>query len=242
MDYLFTGGRGPVLCIVFMSPTPDSTLMAQNENGALKLRDISLSPEAAPLFAPLTLTVEPGRAATVMGPSGCGKSSLLAYICGTLEPVFKPAGEVELNGTSLRALPPEERHIGILFQDDLLFPHLSVGDNLAFGIPDEIRGRAQRQSLIESALEDADLAGMANRDPATLSGGQRARVALMRTLLSGPKALLLDEPFSKLDADLRARVREFVFAHAKANAIPTLLVTHDPADAEAAGGTVVELI
>ena len=125
---------------------------------------------------------------------------------------------------------------------DLLFPHLSVGDNLAFGLPPEVRGRDQRQKLIEGALSDADLAGMSERDPATLSGGQRARVALMRTLLSGPRALLLDEPFSKLDADLRARVREFVFAHARANAIPTLLVTHDLADAKAAGGTVVELI
>lgn len=241
MDHPFTGGRAAVLWNLSMTPTPDPNPMAQNENGALKLREISLSLGDAPLFAPLTLTVEPGMAATVMGPSGCGKSSLLAHICGTLEPVFTAAGGVELNGMSLDTLPPEERHIGILFQDDLLFPHLSVGDNLAFGIPPGIRGRAQRQTLIESALEEADLAGMADRDPATLSGGQRARVALMRALLSRPKALLLDEPFSKLDADLRARVREFVFAHARANGIPTLLVTHDPADAQAAGGDVVEL-
>lgn len=216
--------------------------MANLKNGALELEDVSLTLDGEALFAPLTMSVAQGEAVTVMGPSGCGKSSLLAYICGTLEPVFAPEGIVRLNGDELGPLPPEERHIGILFQDDLLFPHLSVGDNLAFGIPSEIRGRDQRQGLIESALKDADLVGMADRDPATLSGGQRARVALMRTLLSGPRALLLDEPFSKLDADLRARVREFVFAHATANAIPTLLVTHDPADADAAGGRVVELI
>jgi putative thiamine transport system ATP-binding protein len=216
--------------------------MARRENGALELQEVSLSLEGTALFSALTLTVTPGTAATVMGPSGCGKSSLLAYICGTLEPAFTPRGEVRLAGASLNPLPPEERHIGILFQDDLLFPHLSVADNLAFGVPADIRGRDARRSLIESALADADLAGMADRDPATLSGGQRARVALMRTLLSGPQALLLDEPFSKLDTDLRARMREFVFTHAQENAIPTLLVTHDPADAEAAGGAVVELI
>lgn len=215
--------------------------MANLHNGALELKDVSLTLDGDPLFAPLTISVAPGEAVTVMGPSGCGKSSLLAYICGTLEPVFTPAGDIQLNGDDLGPLPPEDRHIGILFQDDLLFPHLCVGDNLAFGIPANIRGRDQRQSLIDSALTDADLDGMANRDPATLSGGQRARVALMRTLLSSPRALLLDEPFSKLDADLRARVREFVFTHAKANAIPALLVTHDPADADAAGGRVVEL-
>ena len=216
--------------------------MPTHEDGALELRDVSLSIKGAQLFSPLSIAVHSGHATTVMGPSGCGKSSLLAYICGTLEPVFETRGEVRLSGTDITPLPPEERHVGILFQNDLLFPHLSVGDNLAFGLPPEIRGRDQRRKQIEDALTDADLGGMSDRDPATLSGGQRARVALMRTVLSGPRALLLDEPFSKLDADLRARMREFVFAHARANAIPTLLVTHDPADAVAAGGTVVELI
>lgn len=216
--------------------------MPTHEDGALELRDVSLSIKGAQLFSPLSIAVHSGHATTVMGPSGCGKSSLLAYICGTLEPVFETRGEVRLSGTDITPLPPEERHVGILFQNDLLFPHLSVGDNLAFGLPPEIRGRDQRRKQIEDALTDADLGGMSDRDPATLSGGQRARVALMRTILSGPRALLLDEPFSKLDADLRARVREFVFAHARASAIPTLLVTHDPADAVAAGGTVVELI
>lgn len=216
--------------------------MPTHEDGALELRDVSLSIKGAQLFSPLSIAVHSGHATTVMGPSGCGKSSLLAHICGTLEPVFETRGEVRLSGTDITPLPPEERHVGILFQDDLLFPHLSVGDNLAFGLPPEIRGRDQRRKQIEDALTDADLGGMSDRDPATLSGGQRARVALMRTILSGPRALLLDEPFSKLDADLRARVRESVFAHARANAIPTLLVTHDPADAAAAGGTVVELI
>lgn len=216
--------------------------MTQQNAGVLALEEVTLSLDGTQLFSPLSITVPSGAATTVMGPSGCGKSSLLAYICGTLEPDFDTEGTVSLAGEDLTPLPPERRRIGILFQDDLLFPHLSVGDNLAFGLPPETRGRAQREKLIAAALADADLDGMADRDPATLSGGQRARVALMRTLLSRPRALLLDEPFSKLDSDLRTRVRDFVFAHASANNVPTLLVTHDPADAEAAGGDVVELL
>ncbi|MEP4888171.1 MAG: ATP-binding cassette domain-containing protein, partial [Alphaproteobacteria bacterium] len=173
--------------------------MTPNADGSLELHDVSLTLKGAQLFAPIELIVPVGEAATVMGPSGCGKSSLLAHICGTLAPAFTPRGSVSLAGNPLDALPPEQRHIGILFQDDLLFPHLSVGDNLAFGLPPEVRGRERRRTEIDTALADAGLAGMADRDPATLSGGQRTRVALMRTLLSHPRALLLDEPFSKLD-------------------------------------------
>jgi putative thiamine transport system ATP-binding protein len=94
---------------------------------------------------------------------------------------------------------------------------------------------------VAQALERADLAGYADRDPATLSGGQRARVALMRTLVAGPRALLLDEPFGKLDARLRGEIRSFVFSHARSERLPTLLVTHDEADAEAAGGRIVTI-
>ncbi len=215
--------------------------MPLSADGSLELQYVSLMLDGARLFAPLNLTVDAGEAATVMGPSGCGKSSLLALICGTLAPVFTAQGRVSLAGSPLDDLPPEARRVGILFQDDLLFPHLSVGENLAFGLPPNIRGRNTRQDRIEAALEEADLAGMADRDPATLSGGQRTRVALMRTLLSRPRALLLDEPFSKLDGELRDRIRHFVFEHASANGIPTLLVTHDPADAEVASGQTIEL-
>jgi putative thiamine transport system ATP-binding protein len=194
------------------------------------------------LFAELDAEVPAGEVVTIMGPSGCGKSSLLAFICGTLPPVFGASGEVRLDGATLDGLPPEQRHIGILFQDDLLFPHMSVGENLSFGLPPAVSDRAERRARVEAALAEAGLAGMADRDPDTLSGGQRGRVAVMRTLLSQPRALLLDEPFSKLDVDLRARFRTFVFAHARDNRIPTLLVTHDPSDAEAAAGPVIELI
>lgn len=205
----------------------------------LGLIDVCLRVGDSNLLQGFDLTVAPGAVTTVMGPSGCGKSSLLSYICGTLEPVFEASGQVWLEELAIEELPPERRRIGILFQDDLLFPHLSVGDNLAFAIPPAVRRRSERQERIEGALREADLAGFADRDPATLSGGQRARVALMRTLLAEPRALLLDEPFGKLDSALRDRVRSFVFEHARGAGLPTLLVTHDEADAKAAGGAVV---
>ncbi|MFA8386688.1 MAG: ATP-binding cassette domain-containing protein [Pelagibaca sp.] len=185
--------------------------------------------------------VAPGEVLTVMGPSGSGKSTLLSYIIGTLDTGFAAQGRVKLNGTDITDLAPEARHVGILFQDDLLFPHLSVGENLAFGLRASIKGRTERKRKIDKALEDIGLGGFATRDPDTLSGGQKARVALMRMLLSGPKALLLDEPFSRLDTERRDQIRELVFAQARANGLPVLLVTHDHADADAAGGRVHRL-
>ena len=185
----------------------------------------------------LDVTVPPGEVLTVMGPSGSGKSTLLAALAGLLDPVFDLEGRVLLGDVDVTRWPPEQRRIGVLFQDPLLFPHLSVAGNLLFGVPVGIRGRARRQR-VEAALADAGLAGFGPRDPATLSGGQQARVALLRVLLSEPRALLLDEPFAKLDAALKDDIRNFVFARVRARGLATILVTHDPADTEAAGGPV----
>ena len=171
-----------------------------------------------------------------MGPSGSGKSTLLAGILGTLPRGFALSGRVILNDHDVTALPVQDRHIGILFQDDVLFPHLSVGGNLAFALPP---GRTNRKARIAEALAEAGLDGFADRDPATLSGGQRSRVALLRTLLAEPRALLLDEPFARLDMDLRQQIRDLVFSTARARGLPVVLVTHDPEDARAAGGPVV---
>lgn len=182
------------------------------------------------LFPPVSRGIGQGDIVVLMGPSGCGKSTLLNRICGTLDPVFDPQGTVSVNGRRLDGVPAESRRLGLLFQDDRLFPHMSVGANLAFGVPAGLP-RKERTARVEAALAEAGLAGFADRDPATLSGGQRSRAALMRTLLAEPEALLLDEPFSKLDRDLRQRVRHFVFDHARRRRLPTLLVTHDPEDA-----------
>lgn len=179
--------------------------------------------QAGPLLIP------PGGILTVTGPSGVGKSSLIAFISGALDPAVEADGEVRLNGRGIDRLPIEQRRLGVLYQDDLLFAHLSVGENLAFAVPAGCT-RAERARRVEAALAEADLAGFARRDPATLSGGQKARVALMRALLAEPEALLLDEPFSKLDPALRGRVRAFTFQTIRRRGLPALLVTHDAED------------
>ena len=196
----------------------------------LEITNLNVSKAGQALIAELNLSVAPGEVFTLMGASGSGKSTLLNWIVGALDPVFSVQGELWLNGVRRDTLPIEARRIGILFQDDLLFPHLSVGQNLAFALPARIQGRAERRRVIESVLADVGLSGFHDRDPATLSGGQKARISVLRALLAEPEGLLLDEPFSKLDAVLRGQFRAFVYDRISQLGIPTLLVTHDPAD------------
>lgn len=186
----------------------------------------------------LSAHVAPGEVLTVMGPSGSGKSTLLSYIGGFLDPAFTASGTVTIDDVDLLALPPEGRRAGILFQDPLLFPHMSVGANIAFAIPAEVSDRRLRRRMAADLLVDMELAGFEDRDPATLSGGQKARVTLARVLVSRPRLLLLDEPFSKLDMDLRAQMRSLVFERARSAGLPVILVTHDEVDATAAQGPV----
>ncbi|BCH20466.1 ABC transporter ATP-binding protein [Mesorhizobium sp. L-8-10] len=185
--------------------------------------------------------VAPGAVLTVMGPSGSGKSTLLAYIGGFLDPAFSASGKVFVDDIELSALPAEDRHAGLLFQDPLLFPHMTVAGNVAFAMAPGLKGRQNRLALAEETLAGVGLAGLGERDPDTLSGGQKARVALARVLVSSPRLLLLDEPFSKLDQELRQQMRELVFTKAREARLPVVLVTHDQADAMAAGGSIVRI-
>jgi putative thiamine transport system ATP-binding protein len=195
---------------------------------SLVLENLSVCIGDKILFKPLSLTIAAGEIVTVMGVSGSGKSSLLSAIAGDLPEPLMASGTVILNNRELTAVRPEQRRIGRLFQDDLLFPHLTVGENLLFGIA---RGaRAERIAMVKMALARLELEGFEDRAPHTLSGGQRSRVALMRTLLAKPDAVLLDEPFNKLDKELRASIRDYTFTHLRARLIPALLVTHDAED------------
>ncbi len=220
----------PALIITFTSRATDSnpTEPTQHTPMPLKVHVERLSNGQGILMQNMDLQVEPGSIHTVMGASGSGKSSLLAAICGTLPEGLHFRGTVSLHGRRIDNQPTERRRVGILFQDDLLFAHMTVAENLLFAVPSG--PAASRRNRVTAGLADLELSDFADADPATLSGGQRARVALMRALLAEPQALLLDEPFSRLDAELRARVRQFVFDLVRMRQIPALMVTHDEAD------------
>jgi putative thiamine transport system ATP-binding protein len=195
---------------------------------SLQLDHVTITVHGRVLINDLSACIEAGQVLAVMGASGSGKSSLLAWIAGTLEPPFEASGKLRLDDADITNLPIQRRRIGLLFQDDLLFPHMTVRDNLLFALP--AGDRALRVETAERALDDAGLAGYGLRLPASLSGGQRSRVSLLRALLAAPAALLLDEPFSKLDTALREQMRQFTFATLAARRMPALLVTHDEAD------------
>jgi putative thiamine transport system ATP-binding protein len=191
-----------------------------------------------PLLRNASFSIEHGEILTLMGPSGSGKSTLFAWLVGALSADFHAHGELWLDDQRLDTRPVEKRGIGILFQDALLFDYFSVGQNLMLALPAQIR--TARRERVEQALASAGLAGFYASDPATLSGGERSRVSLLRALLAQPRALLLDEPFSRLDKSLRVTFREWVFAEVRALNIPVVLVTHDEEDIPV-GGRVIQL-
>jgi len=206
----------------------------------LQLRNLTIAYAGQPsLIERLEVTVPAGELHLLQGPSGCGKSTLLAVIGGTMDDTVQWSGRISLNGVDISSLPAEQRGVGLMLQDALLFPHMSVGDNLAFGLA--ARHRRDRVARVQAALQAADLPGFADRDPASLSGGQAARAALMRTLLAEPQVLLMDEAFSALDPALRQGFGMFVRDRIRDRQIPALLVSHDPADANLADGAPISL-
>lgn len=200
----------------------------------LNLSNISIQIQGCPLLTFASLKIMPGQIVSLLGPSGSGKSTLLKGIAGLHDPDICVQGQIYLYERLLNTLPAHRRNLGYVEQRPTLFPHLNVRQNLAFGL------KGARQE-IDQALDIAGLQNLSRSDVATLSGGQAARVSLMRTLLSKPKALLLDEPFAALDMGLRKAMRDFVFHQVRVHRLPTLLVTHDPNDAASAQGPVFEL-
>tara|TARA_Y100000991_G_scaffold206944_1_gene184533 strand:- start:244 stop:873 length:630 start_codon:yes stop_codon:yes gene_type:complete len=191
-----------------------------------------------PLVTGLSFSVPKGEIRLLQGASGCGKSTLLALISGTLGTNVNWVGGIRLDGVNIGALPAYRRRVGLMYQDALLFPHLTVGENLAFGLASSIRGRA-RHIAVENALASANLEGFGQRDPASLSGGQAARIALLRALLAEPNALLMDEAFSSLDPELRRQFGQFVATQVKIREIPALLVSHNLRDQEFCTGQIL---
>ena len=187
----------------------------------------------------VTLGLAAGQVGVLIGPSGCGKTSLLRAVAG-LERCAAGrvviAGDVLSDAASGLHLAPEQRHIGMVFQDYALFPHLSVADNIEFGI--HSLPRAQRQQRVQQMLDLVGLAHAAKRAPHQLSGGQQQRVALARALAPQPRLLLLDEPFSSLDVDLRERLAQEVRSILKDSGTTALLVTHDQLEAFAVGDVI----
>ena len=179
---------------------------------------------ALPVLSGLDLAVPDGSLTAILGPSGSGKTTLLRVVAG-----FEPAdrGTVAIGGTDATALPPEERHIGYVPQEGALFPHLSAERNVAFGVP----RRRRRSGLAQELLALVGMEGMGRRYPHELSGGQQQRVALARALAVEPRLVLLDEPFSSLDATLRASVRADVAGILRRAGATALLVTHDQDEA-----------
>jgi iron(III) transport system ATP-binding protein len=175
----------------------------------------------------LDLDVPEGSTCALLGPSGCGKTTTLRLIAGLERP---DAGSIEIGGEEVagsgRTVPAERRRIGMVFQDYALFPHMDVAANVGYAL-----GRRPDREKVDAALETVGLGGLGKRNPHQLSGGQQQRVALARALVAEPRALLLDEPFSNLDAGLRARVREEVREILAAQKLTSVFVTHDQEEA-----------
>ena len=198
----------------------------------LELRNISLkwfSSKEKPFIKDLNIKVNNGKILTIFGSSGIGKSSLINVIAGIYESNLLFTGDIILNNKKITNTLPEKRKIGLLLQDGVLFPHLSVEQNLIFGIKKSLTNK-EKYLLINEHLIKANMEGFENRYPNTLSGGQKSRVACLRAILSEPDALLLDEPFSSIDPEQRNSFRLFVANQVREKKIPCILVTHDESD------------
>lgn len=202
--------------------------MKKMNSASLEARQISLSYGSTEVLRDITLKIEPGEFFALLGPSGSGKSSLLRLIAGFNQ---HQRGELLVDGQDITGVPPHARNIGMVFQSYALWPHMSVWDNVAFGLVERRETRDAIARKVGAALELVGLADYAKRRPGQLSGGQQQRVALARTVVIEPKLLLLDEPLSNLDKNLRVQMRDEIKHLQRTLGLTTIFVTHDQEEA-----------
>lgn len=206
-------------------------------NSGLHLRDLAFGYDA-PLTAPITLDVAPSEVVAVLGASGSGKSTLLSTIAGIVPAL---SGTIGIDGHDMTGAAIQERGVGIVFQEPLLFTHLDCGDNIAYGLRRHGMAKPAAAERARELLHWVGLDGYEHRPVRELSGGQAQRVALARALAPNPRVMLLDEPFSALDVDLRARLVREVRDLLHEQQAATLYVTHDPAEAESMADRVIRV-
>ncbi len=205
----------------------------------VELCGLTKSYDGTQVVADLDLVVRPGSLTALLGPSGCGKTTTLKVVAGLLD---ADAGDVLFDGRSVLSLRAEQRPVAMVFQKPLLFPHLSLGDNVGFGLRMRKVPKKERVERVERALELVRLQDLASRRVGEVSGGQEQRVALARALVTEPSVLLLDEPFSALDASLRGEVRDLVRGLQQELGVTTLFVTHDQEEAVAMSDDIALLL
>ncbi|HFC6395773.1 TPA: ABC transporter ATP-binding protein [Neisseria polysaccharea] len=199
---------------------------------ALHIRHLSKSFQNTPVLNDISLSLDPGEILFIVGASGCGKTTLLRCLAGFEQP---DSGEISLSGRTIFSkntnLPVRERRLGYVVQEGVLFPHLTVYRNIAYGLGNSKGKTAQERQRIEAMMTLTDISELSNRHPHELSGGQQQRVALARALAPDPELILLDEPFSALDEQLRRQIREDMIAALRANGKSAVFVSHDREEA-----------
>ena len=208
----------------------------EQQNDFLVLKNVTKSFGKATVIDNLNLSIKKGTMVTLLGPSGCGKTTVLRLVAGLENPT---SGQIFIDGEDVTHNSIQQRDICIVFQSYALFPHMSIGDNVGYGLKMQGVPKAEREQRIKEALELVDLAGFEDRYVDQISGGQQQRVALARALILKPKVLLFDEPLSNLDANLRRSMREKIRELQQRLNITSLYVTHDQSEAFAVSDQVI---
>ncbi|MFQ1048934.1 ferric ABC transporter ATP-binding protein [Avibacterium paragallinarum] len=207
-----------------------------NNENFLLLKNITKSFDQATILQDFSLSIKQGKMVTLLGPSGCGKTTLLRIIAGLDSP---SSGQIFIGSQDITKLPIQKRNIGIVFQSYALFPHMSIGENVGYGLHIQAISAAERKKRIQEALELVDLSGFENRYIDQVSGGQQQRIALARALILKPQILLFDEPLSNLDANLRHSMREKIREIQQHFNITALYVTHNQNEAFAVSDEII---